>query len=94
MVMEFNEIELKVEDKSKCGKDDFFDPLGATDRTMEVSANDIHHEDISSEATEPGDISSQLRARKEWISFKKLLMQRFPVSKTTPISMVGVCLST
>ncbi|KAI3456903.1 hypothetical protein Pfo_013566 [Paulownia fortunei] len=79
---------LQVED-SGCGKDDFFDPLRATDGTMEVVANDMQHEDINSEPTVPGDISAQLRSRKEWNSFKKILMQRFPVSKTTPISMVS-----
>lgn len=72
---------LQVEE-SECGKDDFCDPLRANDGSMEASASDVHREDISSE-----DLNSQLRVRKEWISFKKMLMHRFPVSKTSPISM-------
>ncbi|KAL8469939.1 hypothetical protein ACS0TY_032706 [Phlomoides rotata] len=76
-------------EESEGGKYDFFDPLRATDGTAEVSVNAIHLEDISSKVTVAGDISSQTRVRKEWISFKKMLMQRFPASKTSPISMVS-----
>ncbi|KAH6822817.1 hypothetical protein C2S53_017113 [Perilla frutescens var. hirtella] len=79
---------LQVEE-SECGKDDFCDPLRANDGSMEVSASDLHREDISSEATAPTDLNSQLRVRKEWISFKRMLMQRFPVSKTSPISVAS-----
>lgn len=77
---------LQVEE-SECGKDDFCDPLRANDGSMEASASDVHREDVSSEATVPADLNSQLRVRKEWISFKKMLMHRFLVSKTSPISM-------
>lgn len=93
MVMVFDKMELKVEE-SECGKDDFCDPLRANDGSMEASASDVHREDVSSEATVHADLNSQLRVRKEWISFKKMLMHRFPVSKTSPISMVGICIST
>ncbi|KAL0443353.1 UNVERIFIED_CONTAM: VPS35 endosomal protein sorting factor-like [Sesamum latifolium] len=78
--------------ESGCRKDDFVDPLRATDGIIEESSNNILHEDIASEATAPSDIShitAQLRVRKEWSSFKKILMQRFPVSKTTPVSVVS-----
>lgn len=79
---------LQVEE-SECGKDDFCDPLRANDGSMEASASDVHREDVSSEATVPADLNSQLRVRKEWISFKKMLMHRFPVSKTSPISLAS-----
>ncbi|KAL0399202.1 UNVERIFIED_CONTAM: VPS35 endosomal protein sorting factor-like [Sesamum radiatum] len=75
--------------ESGCRKDDFVDPLRATDGIMEESSSNILHEDIASEATAPSDISAQLRVRKEWSSFKKILMQRFPVSKITPVSVVS-----
>ncbi|XP_057787699.1 uncharacterized protein LOC131004943 isoform X3 [Salvia miltiorrhiza] len=75
---------LQVEE-SRSGKDDFCDPLRASDWSMAMSSSDVHREDVSTEATAP----SQLRTRKEWISFKKMLMQRFPVSKTSPISVAS-----
>ncbi|KAK6149319.1 hypothetical protein DH2020_016844 [Rehmannia glutinosa] len=74
---------------SECGKDAFFDPLRATDGTMEAVGNDVQHEDSKSEQTVIDDITTQLRVRKEWNSYKKILVQRFPVSRTTPISMVS-----
>ncbi|PIN25563.1 hypothetical protein CDL12_01696 [Handroanthus impetiginosus] len=76
-------------DEPNGGKDDFFHPLMSTDGTTEVSVNDMQHEDINSAGAPPGYIATQLIARKEWSSFKKILMLRFPVSKTTPISMVA-----
>lgn len=79
---------LQVE-KPECGKDDLCDPLRANDGSMEASASDVHREDISSEAMAPADLNSQLRVRKEWISFKKMLMHQFPVSKTSPISLAS-----
>ncbi|XP_011095424.1 UPF0505 protein isoform X2 [Sesamum indicum] len=82
---------LRVKE-SGCRNDDFVDPLRATDGIMEESSNNILHEDISSEATAPSDISAQLRVRKDWSSFKRILMQRFPVSKTTPVSLVSAVL--
>lgn len=87
--MKFNGVELKVEESNR-KKDDFNDPLRVNDGRSEVSASDIKHEDISSDATVPQGISAQLRARKEWVPFKRILMQRFPVSKTSPLSLVGV----
>ncbi|KAL7130929.1 hypothetical protein ABFS83_13G165300 [Erythranthe nasuta] len=77
---------LQVEE-SNCRKDDFSDPLRATDGTTEISADDIQNEHINSEPTVPRDSSAQLRARKEWTPFKKILMQRFPVSKSSSVSM-------
>ncbi|KAG8386102.1 hypothetical protein BUALT_Bualt03G0114100 [Buddleja alternifolia] len=81
IVMEFYDIGLKVEELDG-GKDDLLDPLRATDGKMEVPIKETQN--INSETT----ISDQLRAEREWSSFKKILMQRFPVSKTSPISMV------
>ncbi|XP_073149503.1 uncharacterized protein [Henckelia pumila] len=76
------------EAESNGGKDDFIDPLRAPDEKMEVSAGDVHREYTHPEEPLAGDISARLRI-KEWNSFKKSLMQRFPLSKTIPISMVS-----
>lgn len=89
----FDITELKVEE-SESGKDDFCDPLRTSGGSMAVSSCDVHCEDVISEAKSPADLNSQLRTRKEWFSFKKMLMQRFPVSKTSTISLVGICIST
>lgn len=91
--MVFDMIKLKA-NESESGKDDFFDPLRANDGAAEVSTSNINREDVSCEATSPAGLNSPLRARKEWISFKRMLMQRFPVSKTSSVSMVGICTST
>lgn len=91
--MVFDMIKLKA-NEFESGKDDFFDPLRANDGGTEVSTSNNHRDDVISEATSPADLNSPLRTKKEWISFKKMLMQRFPVSKTSPVSMVGICTST
>ncbi|XP_022867447.1 UPF0505 protein isoform X2 [Olea europaea var. sylvestris] len=70
------------------GKDDFFDPLRSLNGTMEFSANILQHEDIKSDKTVPKEIYAQSQ-QKEWNSFTKILMQRFPVSKTISISLVA-----
>lgn len=70
------------------GEDDFDDPLRASGEVMEVSTYDVHHGASSSEET-PADDVTLLTVKKEWSSFKKLMMQRFPASKTVLISMVG-----
>ncbi|XP_075481448.1 uncharacterized protein LOC142522176 isoform X1 [Primulina tabacum] len=75
------------EAESNGGKDDFIDPLRASDEKIEVSAKDVHREYTNPEETLTSDISAQLRV-KEWNYFKKSLMQKFPLSKTIPISMV------
>ncbi|KAL0353662.1 UNVERIFIED_CONTAM: VPS35 endosomal protein sorting factor-like [Sesamum angustifolium] len=46
--------------ESGCRKDDFVDPLRATDGIMAESSNNILHEDIASEATAPNDVSGVL----------------------------------
>ncbi|GFP79107.1 upf0505 protein [Phtheirospermum japonicum] len=69
-----------------CGTDAFFDPLRATDGAIEVV---VGNEDSNSEPIVLDESSAQLRATREWNFFKKILMQRFPVSKTNPISMVS-----
>ncbi|KZV57468.1 hypothetical protein F511_34914 [Dorcoceras hygrometricum] len=69
------------------GKYDFIDPLRATDERMEVSVKDEHRECTNPTETPNSDISAQLRI-KEWDSFTKSLMQRFPLPKKMPISMV------
>lgn len=71
------------------GKDDFFDPLRSVNGKMELSANILQHEDIKSDKTVPKEIYAQSQ-QKEWNSFTKILMQRFPVSKTISISLVSL----
>ncbi|KAK7847414.1 upf0505 protein [Quercus suber] len=64
------------------GNNDFFDPLRRSDNNATVSKDDFQdHENTSSET------STQLPT-KEWMSFKRFLMQRFPVSKMVSISSV------
>lgn len=75
------------EAEPNCERDDIIDPLRAPDETMEVSVTDVHREYTNPEETLTSDITVQLRI-KEWNSFKKSLMQKFPLSKTIPISMV------
>ncbi|GMY31180.1 VPS35 endosomal protein sorting factor-like isoform X1 [Fagus crenata] len=65
------------------GNGDFFDPLRGSSDNATVSRDDFEdHENTSSEA------STQLPT-KEWISFKRFLMQRFPVSKMIEISSIS-----
>ncbi|XP_062169549.1 uncharacterized protein LOC133875428 isoform X2 [Alnus glutinosa] len=65
------------------GNSDFFDPLrGLADNAM-VSEEDL--QDLESTLSET---STQLPT-KEWMSFKRFLMQRFPVSKMVPISSMS-----
>ncbi|XP_047979806.1 VPS35 endosomal protein sorting factor-like isoform X4 [Salvia hispanica] len=75
---------LQVEE-CESEKDDFCDPLRVSDGLVAVSSSDVHREDVSTEATAP----SQLKTTKGWISYKKMLMQRFPVSKTSPMSVAS-----
>lgn len=63
---------------------DFFDPLrGLADNAMNCTEDVQELESTSSEA------SSQLPT-KEWMSFKRFLMQKFPVSKMVSISSVSI----
>ncbi|XP_050246843.1 uncharacterized protein LOC126694549 isoform X1 [Quercus robur] len=65
------------------GNNDFFDPLRRSDNNATVSKDDFQdHENTSSET------STQLPT-KEWMSFKRFLMQRFPVSKMVSISSIS-----
>lgn len=66
------------------GNNDFFDPLRTSDNNATVSKDDFQdHENTSSEtSTQP--------PTKEWMSFKRFLMQRFPVSKMVSISSVSI----
>ncbi|KAL1556274.1 VPS35 endosomal protein sorting factor-like isoform X4 [Salvia divinorum] len=75
---------LQVEE-CESGKDDFCDPLRVSDGSTEMSSSDVNREDACTEATAP----SQLKTMKGWISYKKMLMQRFPVSKTSPMSVAS-----
>lgn len=63
------------------GNDDFFDPLRGTDNDEKVAPPNF---DNLSEAADH-------HPTKEWTSFRRLLMQRFPVSKM--VSMSSVCFS-
>ncbi|KAL3636973.1 hypothetical protein CASFOL_019272 [Castilleja foliolosa] len=69
-----------------CGANAFFDPLRASDGEIQVVAG---NEDSNSEQIGLDESSAQLRATKEWNYFKKILMQRFPVSKTSTIPKVS-----
>ncbi|XP_027329733.1 UPF0505 protein C16orf62 homolog isoform X3 [Abrus precatorius] len=59
-----------------CGNTDFFDPLRGTDNDAKATPPD---DDNLNEAADH-------QPTKEWTSFRRLLMQRFPVSKMVSIS--------
>ncbi|XP_042006447.1 VPS35 endosomal protein sorting factor-like isoform X2 [Salvia splendens] len=77
-------LPLQVEE-CESEKDDFCDPLRVSDGSMAVSSSNVDCEDVSTEATAP----SQLKTTKGWISYKKMLMQRFPVPKRSPMSVAS-----
>ncbi|WVY89214.1 hypothetical protein V8G54_034728 [Vigna mungo] len=58
------------------GNSAFFDPLRGTDNDANAAAPD--HDNLNE--------SSDLQPTKEWTSFRRLLMQRFPVSKMVSVS--------
>lgn len=66
------------------GNIDFFDPLRGLADNASVSEEDL--QDLESTFSEA---STQL-PMKEWMSFKRFLMQRFPVSKMVSISSVSI----
>ncbi|XP_057441139.1 uncharacterized protein LOC130733086 isoform X2 [Lotus japonicus] len=66
----------QVNDVVDRGNTDFFDPLRGTDTDAKAAP---HDPDNLVEASEP-------RPTKEWTSFRRLLMQRFPVSKMVSVS--------
>lgn len=74
--------DVAVEDRAN----DFFDPLRAPDANTTASLDDLQDFDSPSAENEAAD---QVQA-KEWTSFKRLLMQRFPVSKMVSISSVSL----
>ncbi|XP_023737038.1 uncharacterized protein LOC111884963 isoform X1 [Lactuca sativa] len=64
------------------GSTEFFDPLrGLSTQTLEPVENTAVAEKLP--ATQP---TSHLSSKKEWTSFNKLLMQRFPVPKMISVS--------
>ncbi|XP_031284588.1 VPS35 endosomal protein sorting factor-like [Pistacia vera] len=76
----------QVEDVVDCENSDFFDPLRAADVNAVVPIEDI--EDGESSSMLSSEASSQVSV-KEWISFKRFLMQKFPVSKMVSLSSVS-----
>ncbi|XP_051125421.1 uncharacterized protein LOC127247563 isoform X2 [Andrographis paniculata] len=81
-------LPLQVKE-SDSRKDDFVDPLRAADASKNVSTSDMGEEGDIFEEHSSLDMSAQLKAKKDWIFFKKILLQRFPASKTTPMSLVS-----
>lgn len=69
------------------GNDDFFDPLRASDDNGAVSGIVSQDSESVFEAELPKQASLQ-NHEKEWTSFKRFLMQRFPVSKMVSVSSV------
>ncbi|CAI9277507.1 unnamed protein product [Lactuca saligna] len=68
--------------KQDHGSTEFFDPLrGLSTETLEPVENTVVAEKLP--ATQP---TSHLSSKKEWTSFNKLLMQRFPVPKMISVS--------
>ncbi|XP_020962312.1 uncharacterized protein LOC107606552 [Arachis ipaensis] len=63
-------------DVVESGNSDFFDPLRGTDNEAKV------------ESPDPDNLSNAVdhHPTKEWTSFRRLLMQRFPVTKMVSMS--------
>ncbi|THG14694.1 hypothetical protein TEA_004764 [Camellia sinensis var. sinensis] len=66
-------------------KDDFYDPLRGSDANGKFSIDNLQDEENSS-AVSKADVGLP---EKEWISFKKLLMQRFSGPKMVSISKMS-----
>ncbi|PON91931.1 Suppressor of white apricot protein [Trema orientale] len=70
------------------GNNDFFDPLRALDDNGAVSVDVLQEPETSSTAVFPSEASTQSQ-EKDWSSFKRFLMQRFPVSKMVSVSSMS-----
>ncbi|XP_048321311.2 uncharacterized protein LOC107432545 [Ziziphus jujuba] len=70
------------------GKKDFFDPLRSLDDNGAVSGEALQEVEISSSPGLSSEASVQNSA-KEWTSFSRILMQKFPVSKMISVSSMS-----
>lgn len=70
------------------GDTDYLDPLRRSDNNAAVSIEDLEGIEDSSASGLSSEASIQ-NPSKEWVSFKRSLMQRFPVSKTVLTSSVS-----
>lgn len=71
---------------------DFLDPLRGWCANVAVSNEDSPDIDYASAATSSASLSSGTVSEipsKEWTSFKRFLMQKFPVSKMISVSSVS-----
>lgn len=71
------------------GDTEFFDPLRRSDNNAEAAKEDLVDIETSSGAGLSSEASTQ-NPSKEWASFKRSLVQRFPVSKTVSTSSVSI----
>ncbi|BFG29632.1 hypothetical protein CerSpe_159060 [Prunus speciosa] len=70
------------------GDTEFFDPLRRSDYNAEAAREDLVDIETNSGAGRSSEASIQ-NSSKEWTSFKRSLMQRFPVSKTVSTSSMS-----
>ncbi|KAH7546757.1 hypothetical protein FEM48_Zijuj01G0235300 [Ziziphus jujuba var. spinosa] len=70
------------------GNKDFFDPLRSLDDNGAVSGEALQEVEISSSPGLSSEASVQNSA-KEWTSFSRILMQKFPVSKMISVSSMS-----
>ncbi|KAH0987001.1 hypothetical protein GBA52_014178 [Prunus armeniaca] len=70
------------------GDTEFFDPLRRSDNNAEAAREDLVDIETSSGAGLSSEASIQ-NPSKEWASFKRSLVQRFPVSKTVSTSSMS-----
>lgn len=83
-----HQVDLAHKEKEE---NDFFDPLRKIDEKKEVSFEDFQDEEITGGPSNESSVQSSAKASvqsssKEWTSFKKILMQRFPASKNISLS--------
>lgn len=69
------------------GNNDFFDPLRASNDNGALS-EDVSQDSGSNSTVELSNEVSTQSQEKEWSTFKRFLMQRFPVSKIVSVSSV------
>lgn len=69
---------------------DFVDPLRVIDTNLAVSVEDIQYGESSSTVLSEAAVQVPV---KEWTSFKRFIMQKFPISKMVSVSAVIICIT-
>ncbi|KAK0601095.1 hypothetical protein LWI29_021278 [Acer saccharum] len=79
-------IQHQVDDVEDSENSNFIDPLRAADTNLAVSVEDIQY--VESSSTVASEATGQVPV-KEWTTFKRFIMQKFPVSKMVSVSSMS-----